>query len=352
MIGPGARVVAARRRLDGLAVLVGRGDGRAVQGLHPLGAGDGGGQAAGDVGGHVRAAHRQAVHVHQRAAGEHRRRGRPAAHVDADAAEVHLVVLQRRQRRGEGRGDHAVQLQVRGLQAAGQGLEHAFLHGDDQQLQAQQAAVHAARVAHAALVVHRPADRQQVDGAPVRASGPGPAPAAMARVRSASVIGLAPSETWAVTTQLASWPAAVEMVTPETPTPAICSARSTAWAMASPAASTSTMAPALHAARLDIAHARHAHGAVRAAQAVRLHDEAADLGGAEVQRGDDACARAHGPQACDPLARSRAVLQTRHRRRPLDLVSSRSPALLATPRRLPLSPYPPAPGAPATAPGR
>ncbi len=68
--------------------------------------------------------------------------------------------------------------------------------------------------------------------------------AAMAREQSASVIGRAPTETELVTRQLCSWPPEVATVTPEIETPAMASARSTAWAMASTASSGSTITPA------------------------------------------------------------------------------------------------------------
>jgi hypothetical protein len=65
----------------------------------------------------------------------------------------------------------------------------------------------------------------------------------MARERSTSPIGRAPSETLAVRRRLASWPPAVQTVTPPTLTLASASARSTALAMALAASSTSTTAP-------------------------------------------------------------------------------------------------------------
>src|SRR5439155_16627919 len=127
----------------------GRGHGRAVQGLDAFGAGDGGLQAAGDVGGDVRAAHRQAVDVHQRAVGEHRDGGRAAAHVDADAAEVHLVVLDGSQGGDEGGGDHAFELQVGAFDAVAEGLVGGLADRHHQQLEPEYAAEHRARVAHA-----------------------------------------------------------------------------------------------------------------------------------------------------------------------------------------------------------
>ncbi len=104
--------------------------------------------------------------MQQRAVAEHRHRGRAAAHVDADGAQVHLVVFQRRQGRGEGRGHHAVELQVHQLQAVAERLERALADGHHQQVQAQAAAEHVARVAHAAGAVHRPGHGQQVDRPP------------------------------------------------------------------------------------------------------------------------------------------------------------------------------------------
>ncbi len=67
--------------------------------------------------------------------------------------------------------------------------------------------------------------------------------AAMAREQSASEIGRAPIDTWLLTRRLCSWPPEVETVTPATDTPAMVSARSTAWAMASTARSVSTIWP-------------------------------------------------------------------------------------------------------------
>jgi hypothetical protein len=65
----------------------------------------------------------------------------------------------------------------------------------------------------------------------------------MARDRSPSPIGRAPSDTWVWTRWLASWPPAVQTLTPWTLTPATVSARSTAWAMAWAASSRLTIAP-------------------------------------------------------------------------------------------------------------
>jgi len=53
-----------------------------VQGLDPLGAGEGGGEALGDILGHVGAADGEAVHMDQGAVGVDRHRGGAAAHVD------------------------------------------------------------------------------------------------------------------------------------------------------------------------------------------------------------------------------------------------------------------------------
>ncbi len=107
----------------------------------------------------------------------------------------------------------------------------------------------------------------------------------MARLQSFSEIGRWPMEISARTRRLASWPPEVATVTPWTEAPATVSARSTAWAMASTASSVLTMAPAAHAAGLDVAHAGGLQGAVGPAHAVGLHDETGDLGRAEVDSG-------------------------------------------------------------------
>jgi hypothetical protein len=65
----------------------------------------------------------------------------------------------------------------------------------------------------------------------------------MARARSASPTGLAPSETRACTRWLAIWPMAVVTTTPETGLWAARSARSTAWPMAWAASSILMIAP-------------------------------------------------------------------------------------------------------------
>ena len=229
----------------------------------------------------------------RRAAGEHRRRGRAAAHVDADAAQVHLVVFQRGQRRGEGRGDHAFELQVGALDAVAQGVEGALGHGDDQQLEAQRAAEHGARVAHAALAVHRPGDRQQVDGA---AAGQRDLGQGHVRWRaSRSCVGDRPraerdpaATRW--TGQLAAGGGDGDAL--DDRAPATVSARSTAWAMASDGLVDVDDGAAAHAARLDVADAGGGQGAVALAHAVGLHDEAGDLGGAEVDRRDQRLAPA------------------------------------------------------------
>ena len=166
--GTSPRLVSARRRLDHVAIFVGRGDRRAVQGLDSLGPGQGGGKAARNIRGHVLTADGQTVHMDKRALGKDRHRRRAAAHIDADGAKVHLVLFEGRKARGEGRRHDPFERQVRQIGAVTQGGEGGFSHRDDQKLQRQLPPVQMARVLDGALAINRPGDGQEVDDAPTR----------------------------------------------------------------------------------------------------------------------------------------------------------------------------------------
>ena len=85
---------------------------RAVHRLQPLGVLELGRKAAGDVDGEWLAADGDGIDVDELASREHGDRRRAAAEVDAGAAELRLVVDQRGQAAGIGRGDHALDRQV------------------------------------------------------------------------------------------------------------------------------------------------------------------------------------------------------------------------------------------------
>ncbi len=257
-----------------------------MQGLDPLGAGDGGGKAPRHVLGHMRAADGEAVDVHQATARIDRHGGRAAAHVDADGPQVHLVLLQRRQGGGEGRGDHALETQVGPLDAVPQGLQHALVHGDHQQFETQSAAEHGARIPHPPLAVHGPGDGAQVDGAAAlqteRGQGLGDgAPQVGVGDRAGAQGNLGRN---AMAGQLAAGggDGNARDIDPGHGLGALDRLGDGLGGLVHV-----DDGAAAHAARLHVANAASAERALLAADAVGLHDEAGDLGGAQVDGRDD-----------------------------------------------------------------
>src|SRR5579885_2799803 len=151
------------RHRDGFALVERRRDGAAPQRLHPLGMGERGGQAAGDVVGDVAAAHRHAVGEDHVAVEEHADRRRAAAHVDDGDAELHLVLDEAGEAGGIGADHQRVDVEM-GAADDGAVVAHRRGGGGDQvHVDAEPLADHAARVADAAALVDRKADRDRVD---------------------------------------------------------------------------------------------------------------------------------------------------------------------------------------------
>ena len=157
-----------------------------------------------------------------------------------------------------------------------------------------------ARIAHAALAVHRPGDRPQVDRS-AAGQRTGRAPAAMARDRSASLIGRAPSETSAADA------AAGELAAGGGDGDAgDADAGHRLGALDRLGDGVGRLVhvddrAAAHAARLDVADAGRRAGCGRPAHAVRLHDEAGDLRGAQVDRGGHRTRAAAPRRALQPV---------------------------------------------------
>ncbi len=100
--------------------------------------------------------------MHELAVGEDRDRGRAAAHVDAGGTHFELVVDQRRKPAGIGRRDHALDRQVRAVDAEFQVAQRGGVAGQHMHVDAERVADHAARIAHAALAIEREAGRQRM----------------------------------------------------------------------------------------------------------------------------------------------------------------------------------------------
>ena len=130
---------------DHVALVGGGGDGRAVEGLQPLGRRHAGGEAAGDVHGDVMAADRDRVDVDEVAAGEHAEAGRAAAHVDDADAHLGLVVDERREPRRVGRRDHRLDPEVAMLDRQHDVAGGGQLAGDHVKVDAERLADHARR---------------------------------------------------------------------------------------------------------------------------------------------------------------------------------------------------------------
>ncbi|MNJ51130.1 hypothetical protein D3C77_464270 [compost metagenome] len=232
----------------------------------------------------------QAFDMQQGAPAPDGRRGRAAAHVDAQGAQLHLILFERGERGDDRRGGHALKVQVGQLQAVAEGVERPFGHGDDQQVQPQRTAAHGARVVHAARPVHRPGDGQDVDRAPVRQADLGQGHADGARQ-----VGVADRVGAERNARL--HPVAGHLADGRGDDDAGDGrARRALGAFDGVADGLRRLVhvddgPALDAARLDVAGPGDADGAVCVAHAVGLHDEAGDLGLAEIERGHDRRAR-------------------------------------------------------------
>ena len=155
---------------DRIALVRGRGDAGAVEGLEPFGVGEADGEAARDVHRHVRAADRDRVDVDDAAAGEHADRRRAGAEIDQRRAHLDLVVDQGRQAGGVRRRDHRRDAEVAALDRQHQVARRGGVAGGDVHFRAELVADHALGVAHAARRVEPEAGRRRVQH---RAAGVG-----------------------------------------------------------------------------------------------------------------------------------------------------------------------------------
>jgi hypothetical protein len=120
-------------------------------------------EAAREIHRHMAAADRQHFGMDELAFREDRDRGRAAAHVDAGGTHFGLVVDERRQAACIGRRDHALDGEVRAVDAQFEIAQRRAVAGQHMHVDAELVADHAARIAHAALGVEREADRQRMD---------------------------------------------------------------------------------------------------------------------------------------------------------------------------------------------
>ena len=186
----------------------------------------------------------------------------------------------------ESGGGDALQVEVRQLQAVAEGREYVLGHRDHEQVQPQRAAAHRARIVDAARPVHRPGDGQDVDRAAVgqtdlgqgHADGAGEV-AVADRMSAQRDAGLN-----AVAGHLAD-----SGGDDDAGDGALGRALGAFDGVADGLGGLVHVddGPALDAARLDVAGAGDADGAVGVAHALGLHDEAGDLGLAQIQSGDD-----------------------------------------------------------------
>ena len=135
--------------------------------LHALGMGDRRRKPAGDVVGDVSPADRHIIGKDQIAVEKHPDRRGPAAHVDDGHPETDLVLDKTREPRSIGADDESIDLEMRApdsravIAYAGRARGHN-MHVDPEPLPE-----HAARVADAAAVIDRKADRDRMDHLPV-----------------------------------------------------------------------------------------------------------------------------------------------------------------------------------------
>ena len=126
------------------------GEHAAVERLDALGIGDTGIEAAREIHGDVLAAEREAVGMHEAAAGEHRHGGRAGAHVDHGGAEIGLVVGQRGKPGHIRARHHRLDVEMAALDRQHQVARGRSVGGHDVHVDAESARQHAARVADAA----------------------------------------------------------------------------------------------------------------------------------------------------------------------------------------------------------
>ena len=115
-----------------------------------------------DVVGDLVAGDRDHRRVADRAVGEHRDVGRAAADVDQADAQLLLVVVQHRDRRGERLQDHVLHLEAAAAHALDDVLDRRHRAGDDVHLHLEPHAAHAERLAHVLLPVDDEFLRQDV----------------------------------------------------------------------------------------------------------------------------------------------------------------------------------------------
>ncbi len=164
-------------------------------------------------------------------------------------------------------------------------VEDVFVDGDDQQLQSQRPAVQAARVAHAGLVVDAPRHRQQVNGAAI-----GEAHLGQGRGNGAVEIDIGDR----LQTQRHLGRDAVRRRLGARDGDAHALDRNIGHGFGALDRLSDGVGRGFHvddgagadALGLDVADTSDADRLVRLARAFRTHDEAADLRGAQVQRGD------------------------------------------------------------------
>ena len=120
-------------------------------------------QPAGDVVGHVTAADRHRIGKNQIAVKKHPDRRRPAAHVDHRHAEVDLVLDQAREAGGVGADDQRLDVEVRAPDRRAVIAHPGGCSGHHVHVDAEPLAIHAARVANAAALVDREPDRHRVN---------------------------------------------------------------------------------------------------------------------------------------------------------------------------------------------
>ncbi len=216
-----ALVVVDRRHRDHVALIAMPPDEHtAIERLDSLGVGDAGVEAARDVHGDVVAAEREAVGVHEVAAGEHRQRGGAGAHVDHGGAEIGLVVGQHRQGRRHRasppwprRRDGSARSRASGCAPPRRRRSSRCMSTPKRR------AEHAARIADAALAVERIADRQRMQHGAARRAPNGWLPAASTRAMSRSDTDGPATSTDAAKSSLPRRPADTDTMTDSNCTP-------------------------------------------------------------------------------------------------------------------------------------